>query len=127
VRSDPFGAEDAGAIATLCGKAESGEELAELLAETLDPEEEIESERLSQVLRLLELPSWLVASWRLPRDLPTGPTRRELLRLGAGRTGPGALVAGRAARLGRRWRPPPPVLLGPPRGRGGMDDLAMWL
>lgn len=127
VLPDPFGAEGAAAVAALCGKPEAGDELSALLAESLDPDDEIESERLGRMLRLLELPTWLVSAWRLPRDLPTGPPRRDLLRLGAGRTGPSGWIAGRAARLRRRWRPPPPVLVDPPRGNAGMDDLAMWL
>lgn len=128
VLPDPFGAEDADALAAACGRPDAGEELGDLLAEPLDPEEEIESERLGRVLRLLGLPTWVVTSWRLPRDMPTGPDPRELLRLGAGRTGLPGRVAGAAASLERRWRPPPPVLDDPPRGGPGMDDdLAMWL
>ena len=127
VLSDPFGAEGAAAVASLCDKPEVGEELYATLSEPLDPDDEIESERLGRVLRLLELPSWVVSAWRLPRDLLTGPSRRDVLRLGAGRTGPSGRIAGRAARLPRRWRPPPPVLADPPRGNAGMDDLAMWL
>lgn len=126
VLPDPFGTEGAGAISAACGRPEAGEELHALLREPLDPDEEIESERLGRVLRLLELPSWLVAVWRLPRDLPTGPARRDLIRLGAGRAGPRGWIAGRAANRGRRWRPPPPVLLDPPRARPGRDDMAMW-
>lgn len=127
VLDDPYGGEAAGAVAAACGRPHAGEELEELLSEALDPDEEIESERLSRVLRLLGLPSWLVNAWRLPRALPTGPGRRELVRLRAGRTGPMGRLAGAAARLGRRWRPPPPVLLDPPRGDDGMDEAAMWL
>jgi hypothetical protein len=127
VLSDPVGAEDGDALAAACGRPELGEELAELLAEPLDPDEEIESERLVRVLQLLGLPAWLVSVWRLPRPMATGPASRDLLRLGAGRTGPMGYLAGRSARLGRRWRRPPPVLLDPPRGQGGFDDPAMWL
>jgi hypothetical protein len=127
VLPEPVGAEGAEALAGACGLPQFSEELAELLAEPLDPDEEIESERLSRVLHLLELPSWLVNAWRLPRKTATGPAPRDLLRLGAGRTGALGWIAGRAASRGRRWRPPPPVLLDPPRGDGGMDDPAMWL
>lgn len=124
----PFGSEGADAVAAMCGRAEVGEELGELLIEVLDPDHEIESERLSRVLHLLGMPSWLVNAWRLPRAMATGPARRELLRLRAGRTGALGWVAGRAARLGRRWRTPPPVLLDPPRGDTGIsDDMALWL
>jgi hypothetical protein len=130
VLPDPYGTEGAGAVAELCGRPEVGEELGELLAEPLDPDQHIESERLGRVMRLLGVPSWLVNAWRLPRAMSTGPAPRDLLRLRAGRTGPLGWVAGRATSRVRRWRPPPPVLLDPPRGDsgdGGMDDLAMWL
>ncbi len=124
----PFGSEGAEAIAAMCGRPGVAEELGELLAESLDSEQEIESERLSRLLQLLELPSWLVNAWRLPRAMATGPAPRELLRLRAGSTGARGWVAGRAARLGRRWRNPPPVLQDPPRGDTGIDDdMAMWL
>jgi hypothetical protein len=127
VLPDPFGADGADAVAAACGRPGAGEELGDLLAEPLDAEEEIESERLGRVLHLLGLPSWLVSAWRLPRPMTTGPEPRQLVRFGAGRTGLLGRVAGRAATLGRRWRPPPPVLLDPPRGEPGMDDPAMWL
>jgi hypothetical protein len=127
VLPDPFGTEVAGAVATSCGKAEVGDVLHAMLAEALDPDEEIESERLGGMLRLLGLPSWVVSAWRLPRDLPNGPARRDLVRLGAGRTGAVGCIAGRAARIPRRWRPPPPVLADPPHGNPGMYDPAMWL
>ena len=123
----PFGVEGADAVAAACAQPHVADELGELLAEPLDPDEEIESERLARVLHLLGLPSWLVTAWRLPRDVRTGPARRDLLRLRAGRTGIGGCITGRAAHLGRRWRPPPPVLVDPPRGHGGDDDLARWL
>jgi hypothetical protein len=127
VLADPFGSEGAAALAVACGRPRAGKELGTLLAEPLDPDEEIESERLAHVLRLLALPTWLVTAWRLPRRMDTGPAPRDLLRLGAGRTGPLGWIAGRAARLARRWRPPPPVLTDPPRGGGDIDDMAMWL
>lgn len=124
----PFGAEGANAIAEVCGRPEVGDELGDLLADALDPDQDIESERLGRLLRLLGLPSWLVNAWRLPRAMATGPAPRTLLRLHAGRTGALGWMAGRAARPGRRWRTPPPVLLDPPRGDTGIDDdLAMWL
>ena len=128
VLPDPFGAEGADAVAAVCDRPQVSEELGELLAEPLDPDQQIESERLDRVLRLLELPTWLVNAWRLPRPMSTGPAPRDLLRLRAGRTGMYGRAAGRAASRGRRWRPPPPVLTDPPRGQsGGMDDMAMWL
>lgn len=123
----PFGTEGAEAVAAACGRPEVAEELDELLGESLDPDEDIESERLGRVLRLLGLPAWVVTAWRLPRKMSAGPALRKLCRLGAGHTGPRGWLAGRAARLGRRWRRPPPVLLDPPKGDGGMDEMAMWL
>jgi hypothetical protein len=125
--SEPFGAEGADAVAAACGRSEAAEELREVLAEPLDPDEEIESERLGRVLRLLALPPWLVAAWRLPRGMPNGPARRNLLRLRVGRTGPLGWMTGHAVGPWRRWRPPPPVLLDPPRDDGGIDDPGMWL
>jgi hypothetical protein len=127
VLPDPFGTAGADAVAEACGRPQAGADLGELLAVPLDPDEEIESERLASVLHLLGLPPWLISAWQLPRPMPTGPAPRDLLRLRAGRTGPGGRVAGWAASLGRRWRPPPPVLLDPPRGHGGTDDPALWL
>lgn len=127
VLPDPVGIEGSDALAAACGRPEVGEELADLLAEPLDPDEEIESERLVRVLQLLGLPAWLVSVWRLPRPMATGPAPRDLLRLGAGRTGPLGWVAGHGVSLGRRWRQPPPALLHPPRGDGAVDDPAMWM
>jgi hypothetical protein len=127
VLSDPVGAEEADAIAAACGRPEAGAELAELLAEPLDPEDEIESERLGRALRLLGLPTWLVSAWRLPRTVATGPDRRDLVRLRAGRTDALGRLSGTLADRGRRRRLPPPVLEDPPRDEGSPDDLAMWL
>jgi hypothetical protein len=118
---EPLGAEHAAAFAAACGHPEAGDDLAELLAEELDPDSVIESERLAGVLRLLGLPSWLVAVSSLPRDVPTGPRAAELTRLGAGATGVLGRVRGRAAAVVRR-RPPPPAVTDAPRG--GVDP---WL
>ncbi|MFV0252638.1 MAG: hypothetical protein ACK5H2_04810 [Beutenbergiaceae bacterium] len=60
--------------------------LLELLDEDLG-ESTNESERLLALLRLLKLPTWLVSSDSLPRDVPGGPGRREVIRLGAGKPG----------------------------------------
>jgi hypothetical protein len=120
-----LGVEGAEALAEACGRPEAGEDLAALLDEGLDPDEEIESERLSRVLALLDLPVWIVTAWVLPRRMPVGPSVKDLTRLGAGRTGVAGWLAGRAARAVRRRRPAP-VLADPPRGSAGPDDL-MWL
>jgi len=125
VLAEPLGVEHADAFADLCGRPDSADDLAETLAEDLDPDSVIESERLSAVLRLLGLPRWLVAAGSLPRDPPTGPRARDLIRLGAGVPGLLGRVRGRAVNVVRRRRPPPPVVTDPPRGRGG--DIDPWL
>lgn len=124
VLPDPYGDEHAAAFALACDRPDAADDLAELLAEELDPDTMIESERLSRVLRLLGLPTWLVAAAALPRSVPTGPSRRELTRLGAGLPGLAGLVCGRAVGVVRKRRPPPPVVTDPPRG-GRMDPWLM--
>jgi hypothetical protein len=84
--SDPMGADDAPALARAVGKPDVGDELEELLAEPLS-ESENESERLTQVLRLLGAPTWIVAADALPKDVPSGPRAKEFTRLGAGKEG----------------------------------------
>lgn len=122
VLSDPIGEEHAGAFASACGRPDAAEDLEEVLAEELDPDSVYESERLAQVLRLLGLPAWLVAAAALPRDVPTGPRARDLVRLGAGARGAEGRVRGRAADVVRRRRTPPPVIADPPRSSGlGME------
>lgn len=122
VLSDPLGAEHAGDFASAVGRPEAGDDLAELLADELAGEDEIESERLSRVLRLLGLPDWLVAASSLPRDVPGGPRSREFTRLGAGRPGIAGRLAGSAAQVARARRRPPPVVADPPRA----DPSADW-
>jgi hypothetical protein len=125
VLSGALGVEHAAALAAACGRPEAADDLAGLLAEDLDPDSVIESERLSGVLRLLGLPRWLVAAPALPRDVPTGPGRRDVTRLGAGVTGPLGPLCGWAAGLVRRRRPPPPAVTDPPRGGSDMDPWLM--
>lgn len=60
--------------------------LGDLLDEDLG-EDTSESERLTSVLRVLELPTWIVSSDSLPRRVPGGPDRDDVLRLGAGKPG----------------------------------------
>jgi hypothetical protein len=115
---EPLGAEHAAAFAAACGHPEAADDLAELLADELDPDSVIESERLGRVLRLLGLPSWLVAVSSLPRDVPTGPRAAGLTRLGAGAPGFRGRVRGRVADVVRRRRPPPPAVTDAPRGGG---------
>lgn len=121
---DPLGVEHAEAFATACGRDGAAEDLAELLAEELDPDSVIESERLAGVLRLLGLPNWLVASAALPRDVPAGPRAGELTRLGAGRDGITGAIGGWAVDLVRRRRPPPPAVPDAPRGG---PDIEPWM
>ena len=122
---DPLGVEHAAAFAAACGHPEVAEDLAELLAEELDPESVIESERLAGVLRLLGLPRWLVAASSLPRDVPTGPRASDVTRLGAGVPGLLGWVCGRAADLVRRHRPPPPAVTDAPRGGADIDPWGL--
>jgi hypothetical protein len=122
---DPLGVEHAAAFAAACGHPEVSEDLAELLAEELDPESVIESERLVGVLRLLGLPRWLVAASSLPRDVPTGPRAPDMTRLGAGVPGFLGRVCGRATDLVRRRRPPPPAITDAPRGGADIDPWAL--
>jgi hypothetical protein len=125
VLPSPLGVEQAAAFAEVLGCPEEADDLAELLAEELDPDSFIESERLSRVLRLLHLPTWLVAAATLPRDIPTGPRSRDMTRLGAGVPGPLGRLSGRAVNVVRRRRPPPPAVTDPPRGSSGMDPWLM--
>ncbi|MCO8275893.1 hypothetical protein M1L60_35475 [Actinoplanes sp. TRM 88003] len=122
VLDDPLGLESTASFAAAAGHPERGQELVELLREPIDPENVIESERLSRVLRLLDLPTWLVAVVALPRDIPTGPQARETTRLGLGRTGLAGLVL---PRLTRRRRRPPPVIADAPQGGPDMDPWLM--
>jgi hypothetical protein len=84
--SDPMGAEDAPTFAAAVGRPEAGDDLTEILSEELGTSEN-ESERITRVLRLLEAPTWLVASDALPKDVPAGPRAKDFTRLGAGRAG----------------------------------------
>ncbi len=113
---DPLGVEHAGAFAAVCGRPDDAEDLAELLAEELDPDSVIESERLAGVLRLLGLPGWFVAAASLPKDVPAGPRVGDLTRLGAGAHGLPGVVRGRAADVVRRRLRPPNDVPEAPRG-----------
>ena len=125
ILSEPFGTEYAEGFAAACGHPDAGEELGELLAEELDPDSVIESERLGRVLRLLEMPRWPVAVASLPRNMPTGPRVREMTRLRTGVPGPWGWLRGRVVEPVRRRRPPPPAVTDAPRGQGGGMDP--WL
>jgi len=104
---EPDGAHHAPAYVRACRPAagdEVAEELEKILAEELDTDAVFESERLDAVLRLLGLPRWLISSDSLPGDVPAGPRRQELTRLGAGREGVPGRLAGRVASVLRRRR-----------------------
>lgn len=101
---EPDGAHHAEAYAQACEQPGAAEELFEVLAEELDPQTVFESERLDTVLRLLDLPRWLISAQSLPKDVPAGPRHTELVRLGAGRSGPSGLVMGAVTGVLRRRR-----------------------
>lgn len=125
ILSEPLGAEYAEEFAAACGHPESAEDLGELLAEELDPDSVIESERLGRVLRLLEMPRWLVAAASLPKDMPTGPPAREMTRLRTGVPGLLGWLRERVVEPVRRRRKPPPAFPDVPRATG--TDMDPWL
>lgn len=83
---DPMGAQDAPAFAAAAGRPDAGADLEELLEEPLSSSE-IESERITKVLRLLGAPTWVVSADALPKDVPAGPRAKEFTHLGAGKEG----------------------------------------
>jgi hypothetical protein len=89
---EPRGVHHAGPLARAFGEPTVEGELAEALAEGLDPEHDIESERLERVLALLGLPAWVLSAWGMPRRVSAGPDPSAFTRLRAGAGG----VAGRA-------------------------------
>lgn len=103
---DPQGVDLLPGLAAAAGRPDAADDLTELLGDQIDRDSTFESERLRTALRLLGMPTWLVASSSLPRDVPSGPRRGEATRLGAGRPGPAGRLTGMAARPVRRHRPP---------------------
>ncbi|MBZ2198173.1 hypothetical protein [Occultella gossypii] len=86
-------------------ESDPAEELEELLDEELT-ESESESDRVRSALRLLTLPTWLIASASLPRDVPGGPRAGQVLHLRAGRTGVAGLTLGALSeRTRRKFKP----------------------
>ncbi|WP_154792736.1 hypothetical protein [Occultella kanbiaonis] len=86
-------------------ESDPAEDVEELLDEELT-ESESESDRLRSVLRLLTLPTWLIASASLPRDVPGGPRAGQVLHLRAGRTGVAGLTLGALSeRTRRKFKP----------------------
>jgi hypothetical protein len=99
---EPEGVAHAAAFAAAAGCPGAAEELEEVLGEMLDEEEQTESERLWSVLRLLGVPSWLVASAALPKVVLGGPLKEDVTLLFRGRTGPAAAAATRVTDRDRR-------------------------
>lgn len=87
----------AAGLLALTGATDADDDLPDLLDEELG-ESTSESERLLSLLRLLGLPTWIVSSDSLPRDVPGGPRRGTVTRLGAGREGVGGWFADRVRR-----------------------------
>ncbi|TDN92031.1 hypothetical protein [Microbacterium sp. BK668] len=127
ILAEPVGVAFAFAFARLVGREEVAEDLADLLAEELDPDSVYESERLRQALRLLGMPDWIVAANSLPRDIPTGPRAAELVRLRAGRSGFPGWVRHAFIRRLRRRRAAPPAIADPPRQSQGMGGIEPWM
>lgn len=125
VMSDPLGAHFAGRFAEVCSRGEEAAKLTELLEEELDTESVFESERLVAVLRMLDLPSWLVAAGALPRNIPTGPRATELTHLRAGAHGFPGVMRNWFVRPVRRRLAPPPVIADPPRS--DMSGFESWM
>lgn len=125
---EPRGAHHAPALARAFDAA-GADELRDVLAEDIDHDHYIESERLGRVLDLLGLPGWLVAAWALPRRSFGGPDPASLTRLRAGARGPAGLAlgwpVGRARRLVQAVRRLPD---GPrPDGLGGgPSEHELW-
>lgn len=86
-------------------ESDPADDIEELLGEELT-ESESESDRLRSVLRLLTLPTWLIASTSLPKDVPGGPRAGQVLHLRAGRTGVAGLTLGALSeRTRRKFKP----------------------
>jgi hypothetical protein len=126
VLDEPFGADIAETLAAVWDRPDAAEDLTELLEEELDPDSVYESERLRSVLRLLGLPTWIVAAGALPRDIPTGPKAKELTRLRVGATGSSGAILGRALAPIRRRQNPPAVIAEPPQGGGSGFEEWMY-
>ncbi|WP_163540903.1 hypothetical protein [Occultella kanbiaonis] len=106
------GSECAAELVRICGaqapddpESDPAEDLEELLDEELT-ESESESDRLRAVLRLLALPTWLIASASLPKRVPGGPSAEQVLHLRTGRTGFAGLTLGALSeRTRRKFKP----------------------
>jgi hypothetical protein len=131
VLDDPLGAEDAPELLRLFGSTSAGdakaeEKFEELLDEGIDPDSVSESERLSEVLKVLGLPTWVVATGSLPKRLSIGPAISDMTRLRVGRTGlPGILENVAVGRLRKKWTPAPVITDPPSADMSGFDPLFM--
>jgi hypothetical protein len=72
------------------------------------------------------LPTWIIASGALPRDIPTGPRAKELTRLRVGVTGSSGAILARALGPIRRRQKPPAVIAEPPQGGGSGFEEWMY-
>lgn len=127
---EPRGAHHAPALARAYGVPGVAATLRDVLSESLDPEHYIESERVARVLGLLDLPSWLVSAWTLPRRVSYGPEPRAFTRLRAGLAGPAGGPAGWLTGPSRRIRQ---LLVRRPDGprpdglaTAGFDETGLW-
>lgn len=125
VLADPVGEEYAAVFAGLLGRPLAEDQLGALLADPLDHFSVFESERLAGFLRLLGLPSWIVATGSLPRDIPTGPHAASLTRMRAGAHGLRGWLRDIVIRRYRAGRIAPPVIEDPPRESS--PDFDPWL
>jgi hypothetical protein len=105
---EPQGVEYAEAFAIACGRPDQADDLADVLGEILDEENQNESERLLGAVELLGLPRWLIATNSLPKDLPGGLPAADFTRLFRGRTGTSGRVLAWLAGL-VRWRREPVI------------------
>jgi len=127
---EPRGAHHAPALARAYGVPGVAATLRDVLSESLDPEHYIESERVARVLGLLDLPTWLVSAWTLPRRVSYGPEPRSFTRLRAGVAGPAGRPAGWVVGPARRVRQRLARRPDGPRPDGlataGFDETGLW-
>lgn len=127
---EPRGAHHAPALARAYGVPGVAATLRDVLSESLDPEHYIESERVARVLGLLDLPTWLVSAWTLPRRPSYGPDARSITRLGAGVPGVAGWPVRWVSRPVRRARQLLTRRPDGPRPDGlavqGFDETGLW-